>query len=307
MNPKLPDKLPVPLPNFRRVRPLNLFLLFIAGIINAIGVTMFLAPVNLYDSGISGTAMLLWQITPEEFTFPLFLLVLNIPLFLFGLKKQGKLFTFYSIWAVTVYSLASWFINYVLPVNVDGSSPFAGTDLLLCAIFGGLISGVGSGLTLRLGGAIDGMEVLASIFAKKVGLSVGNFVMIYNVILYVTIGASFRSWILPLYSIITYFVAVRAVDFIVEGLDKAKSVMIVTTKTEEICKVLSADFGHGITLLKVQGYYSGEDRYAIYFVVNRFQITRVKNEVRHIDPRAFFVVTEVSDMLGTSLRFKMLK
>ncbi len=307
MNPKLPDKIPVPLPNFRRVRPLNLFLLFIAGIINAIGVTMFLAPVNLYDSGISGTAMLLWQITPEEFTFPLFLLVLNIPLFLFGLKKQGKLFTFYSIWAVTVYSLASWFINYVLPVNVDGSSPFAGTDLLLCAIFGGLISGVGSGLTLRLGGAIDGMEVLASIFAKKVGLSVGNFVMIYNVILYVTIGASFRSWILPLYSIITYFVAVRAVDFIVEGLDKAKSVMIVTTKTEEICKVLSADFGHGITLLKVQGYYSGEDRYAIYFVVNRFQITRVKNEVRHIDPRAFFVVTEVSDMLGTSLRFKMLK
>ena len=307
MNPKLPDNIPVPLPNFRRVRPLNLFLLFIAGIINAIGVTMFLAPVNLYDSGISGTAMLLWQITPEEFTFPLFLLVLNIPLFLFGLKKQGKLFTFYSIWAVTVYSLASWFINYVLPVNVDGSSPFAGTDLLLCAIFGGLISGVGSGLTLRLGGAIDGMEVLASIFAKKVGLSVGNFVMIYNVILYVTIGASFRSWILPLYSIITYFVAVRAVDFIVEGLDKAKSVMIVTTKTEEICKVLSAEFGHGITLLKVQGYYSGEDRYAIYFVVNRFQITRVKNEVRHIDPRAFFVVTEVSDMLGTSLRFKMLK
>ena len=307
MNPKLPDKLPVPLPNFRRVRPLNLFLLFIAGIINAICVTMVLAPVNLYDSGISGTAMLLWQITPEEFTFPLFLLVLNIPLFLFGLKKQGKLFTFYSIWAVTVYSLASWFINYALPVNVDGSSPFAGTDLLLCAIFGGLISGVGSGLTLRLGGAIDGMEVLASIFAKKVGLSVGNFVMIYNVILYVTIGASFRSWILPLYSIITYFVAVRAVDFIVEGLDKAKSVMIVTTKTEEICKVLSADFGHGITLLKVQGYYSGEDRYAIYFVVNRFQITRVKNEVRHIDPRAFFVVTEVSDMLGTSLRFKMLK
>ena len=307
MKPNLPDRLTVPLPNFRRVRPLNLFLLFIAGIINAIGVTMFLAPVNLYDSGISGTAMLLWQITPDEFTFPLFLLVLNIPLFLFGLKKQGKLFTFYSIWAVTVYSLASWFINYVLPVNVDGSSPFAGTDLLLCAIFGGLISGVGSGLTLRLGGAIDGMEVLASIFAKKVGLSVGNFVMIYNVILYITIGASFRSWILPLYSIITYFVAVRAVDFIVEGLDKAKSVMIVTSKTEEICKVLSAEFGHGITLLKVQGYYSGEDRYAIYFVVNRFQITRVKNEVRHIDPRAFFVVTEVSDMLGTSLRFKMLK
>ena len=296
-----------PLPDFRRLRPLNLLLLFVAGIINAIGVTMFLAPVNLYDSGISGTAMLLWQITPDQFTFPLFLLVLNIPLFLFGLKKQGWLFTVYSVWAGTTYSAASWFINYVLPVNVTGSSPFAGTDLLLCAIFGGLISGVGSGLTLRLGGAIDGIEVLAAIFAKQVGLSVGNFVMIYNVILYVIIGASFKSWILPLYSIITYYVAVGAVDFIVEGLDKAKAVMIVTSKTEEVCKTLSEEFGYGITLLKAKGYYSGEERNVIYFVVNRFQITRVKNEVRHLDPKAFFVVTEVSDMLGTSLRFKMLQ
>ena len=283
----------------------NFILLTLAGVINALGITLFLAPVGLYDSGISGTAMLLGRITP--WSLSVFLLILNIPLFLYGLRRQGMVFTVYAIYAVAVYSLAAWVVNDILPIDVSASSPFAGNDLVLCAIFGGLISGAGSGFAIRFGGAMDGIEVMAVIFAKRLGITVGVFVMIYNVILYVTIGASFRSWILPLYSIITYFVAVRAVDFIVEGLDKAKSVMIVTTKTEEICKVLSADFGHGITLLKVQGYYSGEDRYAIYFVVNRFQITRVKNEVRHIDPRAFFVVTEVSDMLGTSLRFKMLK
>ena len=120
----------------------NFLLLIAAGTINAIGVTMFLAPVHLYDSGISGTSMLLWQVTPPAFTLSLFLVLLNVPLFLFGLKKQGLCFTIYSIWAVFIYSGVSFLINEVLPVDVATASPFAGSDLLLCAIFGGLISGI---------------------------------------------------------------------------------------------------------------------------------------------------------------------
>ena len=112
----------------------NFLLLIVAGCVNAIGVTMFLAPVNLYDSGISGTSMLLWQATPPEYTLSLFLVILNVPLFLFGLKKQGWCFTAYSIWAVLIYSAASYLITNVLPVDVSIASPFAGTDLLLCAI-----------------------------------------------------------------------------------------------------------------------------------------------------------------------------
>lgn len=151
----------------KMLRPVNFVILLAAGIINAIGVTLFLAPVHLYDSGISGTSMLLWQVTPDYLSLSFFLLVLNVPLFIFGLKKQGKLFTVYSLYAVAVYSAASYIITYVLPVDVSMASPIAGTDLLLCAIFGGLISGIGSGLTIRFGGAIDGVEVLAVIFAKK--------------------------------------------------------------------------------------------------------------------------------------------
>ena len=185
----------------KKLRWQNFLFLIGAGCINAVGVTMFLAPVNLYDSGISGTSMLLWQVTPEAYTLSLFLILLNIPLFLFGLKKQGWCFTVYSIWAVTIYSVASFIITDVLPVDVSVASPFAGQDLLLCAIFGGLVSGAGSGLTIRLGGAIDGMEVLGVIFAKGLGLTVGTFVMIYNVLLYILIGLIFNSWVLPLYSI----------------------------------------------------------------------------------------------------------
>lgn len=282
----------------------NFLLLVAAGTINAIGVTMFLAPVHLYDSGISGTSMLLWQVTPPAFTLSLFLVLLNVPLFLFGLKKQGLCFTIYSIWAVFIYSGVSFLINEVLPVDVATASPFAGSDLLLCAIFGGLISGIGSGLTIRWGGAIDGIEVMAVIFAKRLGLTVGSFVMAYNVVLYITIGVIWGSWILPLYSIVTYFVGNNAVDFIVEGLDKAKAVMIVTRCQDEICRVLSEEFGRGITQISAKGYFSGADNCVVYFVVNRFQIPKVKKLVAEADASAFVTITEISDVMGSSVKQK---
>ena len=156
----------------------NILMLTIAGMINAFGITIFMTPVKLYDSGISGTSMLLEQITPPNLTLSLFLLILNVPLFLFGLKKQGAGFTFYSIYAVGVYSLFAWLITDVFPVDVSIASPLAGTDLLLCALFGGVLSGIGSGLAIRYGGAMDGIEVMAVIFAKRLGITVGTFVMI---------------------------------------------------------------------------------------------------------------------------------
>ena len=169
----------------------KLIFLTLAGIINAFGITVFLSPVNLYDSGISGTSMLLSQLTPEKYGLSLFLMVLNFPLFLYGLKRQGKLFTFYAIYTVTIYSLFAWLITDILPIDVSIASPLAGSDLLLCALFGGIISGFGSGLAIRFGGAMDGIEVMAVIFAKKLGMSVGTFVMGYNIILYIICG--FRS------------------------------------------------------------------------------------------------------------------
>ena len=292
------------LDELKMLRWQNFLLLICAGCINAVGVTMFLAPVNLYDSGMSGTAMLLWQATPPQYTLSVFLVILNVPLFLFGLKKQGWCFTVYSIWAVLVYSAASFVITNILPVDVSAASPFAGQDLLLCAIFGGLVSGAGSGLTIRLGGAIDGMEVLGVTFAKRLGLTVGSFVMIYNVVLYLFIGVIFQSWILPLYSILTYFVGNKTIDFIVEGLDKAKSVMIVTVREEEICQALSEEFGRGITQISARGYFSDAEKCVIYFVVNRFQIPKVKHLVTTIDPAAFITVTEISDVMGTSVKQK---
>lgn len=274
----------------------NFAALTIAGFINAFGVTVFLSPVKLYDSGISGTSMLLSQIAPEYMTLSIFLLMLNIPLFLFGLKKQGIAFTVYSVYAVTIYSLGAWLITDVLPIDVSMASPLAGTDLLLCALFGGLISGIGSGLTIRYGGAIDGIEVLAVIFAKKLNMTVGTFVMLYNIVLYICAGFLLQSWILPLYSIVTYAAALKTVDFIVEGIDRSKGVMIITEKGDEVSNALMEAFECGTTKLAARGGYSDSDKTMVYFVVNRFQISRMRNIVQAIDPNSFMTINEVADV-----------
>lgn len=279
----------------------NFLLLIIAGLINAFGVTIFLYPVKLYDSGISGTSMLLAQLTPDYLPLSVFLLLLNIPLFVLGYKRLGLQFTIYSVFAVAIYSLGAWLITDILPIDVSMASPLAGEDLLLCAIFGGLISGMGSGLTIRFGGAIDGMEVLAVIFAKNLGLSVGTFVMIYNTILYIVCGTILQSWILPLYSIVTYAAALKTVDFVVEGFDRAKSATIITDKPDEICKALSDTFKKGMTRIAVKGGFSGENKTMVYFVINRFQITRMKNIVHEIDPGAYIAMSDIADVFRANL------
>ncbi len=284
----------------QKIRISNLLMLTIAGIVNAFGVTLFLTPVKLYDSGISGTSMLLNQITPEIFSLSLFLLILNIPLFLFGLKKQGLLFTVYAIYTVAIYSLFAWLITDIFPIDVSIASPLAGTDLLLCALFGGVISGIGSGLAIRYGGAMDGVEVMAVIFAKRLGITVGTFVMAYNVLLYVICGFILKSWILPLYSIVTYAAALKTVDFIVEGLDRAKCAIIITEMPDEISKALSETFGSGTTHLEAKGGYSNRDKAMIYFIVNRYQVIRMRDLIHDIDPSAYITISEVADVFSSN-------
>lgn len=278
----------------------NLLMLTVAGIVNAFGITVFLMPVKLYDSGISGTSMLLDQITPEALSLSLFLMILNVPLFLFGLKKQGWTFTVYAIYTVCIYSVCAWLITDVLPIDVALASPLAGTDLLLCALFGGVISGIGSGIAIRYGGAMDGIEVMAVIFAKRLGITVGTFVMIYNVLLYIVCGIVLKSWILPLYSIVTYAAALKTVDFIVDGIDRAKCAIIITEHPREVCGKLCETFGSGATYLDAKGGYSNREKSMIYFVVNRYQIVRMKELVHEIDRHAYITISEVADVFSNN-------
>ena len=284
----------------KRPAAFNLLMLTLAGMINAVGITLFLSPVKLYDSGISGTSMLLEQITPPYLSLSVFLLLLNIPLFLFGLKKQGRLFTVYAIYTVLIYSLFAWLITDVFPVDVSIASPLAGTDLLLCALFGGVISGIGSGLAIRYGGAMDGIEVMAVIFAKRLGLTVGTLVMIYNILLYIVCGFVLNSWVLPLYSIVTYAAALKTIDFVVEGIDRAKCAVIVTDHPDEVCTALMDTFESGVTCLDAKGGYSRRSKTMLYFIINRYQVIRMTELVHSLDPGAYIAISEVADVFSNN-------
>lgn len=284
------------LAEIKEIKPINFIFLLAAGIINAFGVTLFLFPVKLYDSGVSGLSMLLDQVTPAYLNISLFLIVINFPIFIFGAKKQGINFTLYSLFTIGIYSLFSYLIMNVFPIDVSLVSPLAGEDLLLCAIFGGVISGVGSGLTIRFGGAIDGIDVLSVVFAKKIGISIGTFVMIFNLVLYVICGIVIGSFILPLYSIVTYFVGSKTVDFITDGFDRSKCAMIVTTKANEITDALKENFGSSGTIVNAVGGYTKENKQIVYFILNRFQMNKLKEIIREIDEKAFISFEEVSEI-----------
>ncbi|MCD8293847.1 MAG: YitT family protein [Clostridia bacterium] len=295
----------------------NFIWLIVAGIINAVGVTLLLSPLELYDSGVSGLSMFLGNLTPSYLPLALFLVVINVPIFIFGFKKQGASFTIYSLFAIIMYSLIALVFQTLIPGLFpgffDNGSPLVGDDMFLAAVFGGLLSGVGSGLTIRYGGTMDGIETLAVIFAKRINLSVGNFVLIFNVILYIIIGITYicagmspsgYTFQIPLYSIVAYVINGMAVDFISEGLDKAKGALIIPTPGNyaAVAEALSAEFGRGLTVLDGKGYYSKQDKKVIYCVVNRFQVARLHAIVSQYDSNAFVTVWDISDVFGTSIK-----
>ena len=201
---------------------------------------------------------------------------------------------------MSIYSLFAWLITDVFPVDVSIASPLAGTDLLLCALFGGVISGIGSGLAIRYGGAMDGIEVMAVIFAKRLGLTVGTFVMIYNILLYIVCGFVLNSWVLPLYSIVTYAAALKTIDFVVEGIDRAKCAVIVTDHPDEVCTALLETFESGVTCLDAKGGYSRRSKTMLYFIINRYQVIRMTELVHSLDPGAYITISEVADVFSSN-------
>lgn len=292
----------------KKLHWVNFLFLTLAGVINATGVTLFLTANGLYDGGFSGTSFFLSQVTPLSLS--VFLVILNFPFFILGFKKLGLPFILYSLYAIGIYSLFAWLYQDVIPLDFSVGSPIVKDDVLLSAVFGGIISGVGSGLTIRFGGAIDGVEVLGVLFAKKMNMSIGTFVMVYNAIFYIIAGAvqagcfaTPDAWLLALYSIIAYACGLKAVDFVVDGFDKAKSAFIISEKNDEVAEALSGEFGRGVTVLDAEGYYSKANKKIVYCVINRFEVAKLKEIIHSIDPHAFVAINDVTDSMSKNLRY----
>jgi uncharacterized membrane-anchored protein YitT (DUF2179 family) len=260
--------------------------LIIGSAIAAVGLEIFLVPNNIIDGGIVGISIIssyLSGIPLGVFTF-----VLNIPFLFIGYKQIGRTFMLSSLFSITAFSI---FVSILHPV------PGLTNDILLATVFGGIILGAGVGLILRYGGSLDGTEIIAIILNKRTEFSVGQIVMFANVVIF-TCAALILGWDRALYSMLAYFVAHKAIDIVMEGIDEVKAVMIVTDFGDEIAEAIMARLGRGVTFIDGRGGYSRGQKTIIYSVVTRLEISKVRAIVNDKDENAFVTIQDVSDVMG---------
>ena len=274
------------------------FLMLIGIFSAAFGLKGFLIPNRFIDGGATGIALLTTELS--KIPFPLLLLLVNAPFVLFGYRILGKVFFIKTTIAIITLALVTAFVSF----------PQVTDDKLLVAIFGGFFLGAGIGFAIRGGSVIDGTEVMALFVSKKIGGSVGDVILIINVMVF-SVAAYILSIDTAMYALITYLAAAKTVDFVAEGIEEYTGVTIISTHSEEISRMVTHQLGRGVTVYKGKGGFGtkgyADERDIIYSVVTRLEINRIKTEVHKIDPNAFMVMSSIKDVKGGLIKKRRLK
>ncbi|MFC4304846.1 YitT family protein [Cohnella boryungensis] len=261
----------------------------VGAILMGVALEVFLVPNEIIDGGITGISIVLSKVTP----IPLgaFIFVINLPFLLIGYKQIGKTFAISTLYGVAVMSVTTAMLHHVEPFT---------NEKILAVLYGGLLLGIGVGLVIRFGGALDGSEIVAILLSKKMRLPVGQIIMFFNIFIFVIAGFVFGADS-AMYSIFAFYIAAKVMDIVVEGLDESKSITIISGDFEEISEAIMARLGRNTTLLYAKGGYTKEDTQMIYCVVTRLEVAKLKAIVHEIDPRAFISIQNVADVLGGNI------
>ncbi len=265
----------------------------------AFGLKGFLLPNGFIDGGAVGISLLIKEITNVK--LPILLIVVNVPFILLGIKIIGKEFAIKTAFGILLLSIFTAFIPY----------PQITHDKLLVAVFGGFFLGVGIGMAVRGGGVIDGTEVLAISIYRKYGITVGDVILVINIIIF-SVAAYLLSVEVALYSILTYLAASKTVDFIIEGIEELRGVSIISVKPEEIREMIINKMRQGVTIYDGErglgNYDTCNKKIKIVFTVTtRLEVNRLKAEIDQIDPNAFIFMTNIKDTIGGTLKKRPLK
>lgn len=269
----------------------KLFFVTLGALIAAFALEGFLIPNNIIDGGIIGISMMTSYIT--KLNLGAIIVLFNLPFLFLGYKKMGKMFVATVLYGVSMLGI---FVNLIHNTQVTESD-------LLATVFGGIILGFGVGLILRNDGALDGTEILSISIAKKLGFSVGEIIMFFNFFIYSAAGFLY-GWDSAMYSILTYFIAYRVIDIVLEGLNSSKSIYIVTNFAKEIGDSIIKDLNISVTYMKGKGGYSGKEQTIIYCVVSRLEIAKIKTLIRENDPSAFYFIQDVHEVEGIRVKKK---
>ncbi len=269
------------------------FFLIVGAFIVAAALELFLLPNKIIDGGVIGISMMVSHITKGNLGAIIF--AINFPFVILAYRTLGRKFVFNTFFAITMLSIAT---NIVLRFD------HVTDDLLLATIFGGILLGLGVGLILRNNASLDGTEMVSLKLAKKLKVvSVGELLMGMNLFVYAGAGLLF-GWDRALYSVLTYYVASKVIDTVIEGLDKAKSVRIVSDFSREIGESIMKELDISVTYMKTQGGYSRQEKILTYCIVNKFDMAKLKEVVHNVDLNAFIVTEDVHEVEGGRFRKK---
>jgi len=258
----------------------------IGSTIVSVSINTLIIPNEIADGGVTGIAIILHYL----FNWPVSwaVLMLNLPLFLLGLRMVGRDFLVFSIVGVGVLS-ATLSLTTNLPVLTH--------DTLLAAISGGVLTGIGMGIIFRSRGSLGGTDILAVLFARTTSFSVGQILLGIDAVIFLVAAILFRPE-MAMYAMIYMFIATRVVDLVQEGLSVSKSVLVVTTQPQRIAEQIMAKLERGVTLFQAIGAFSGDAKQVVYCVINRSELSQIKEIVRDQDPQAFVAISEVPEVVG---------
>ena len=263
-------------------------LVAIGALISGIGINTFLIPHQLFSGGVSGVAMILYFL----FGWPIGLqiILLNIPIFYAAYRLLDRDYVICGIFGMVIFSVATDATRFLADLNfID--------DTLLAAIYGGVISGIGGGMIFRVGGSAGGTDTIASIIKKYYSLNVGLVGFSINVFLMIVAAALFG--VKPaMYTLLSFFVSSQVTDAVIEGLNRRKTIMIISDKNAEIADAILDEVGRGATFLEGTGAYTGQDKKVLFVVVSLTQIAKIKFIAEKTDPHAFMIVQDAAEVLG---------
>ena len=268
----------------------KLFVVLFGALLNALALNLFLIPANVYASGFTGIAQLLAGIlteyTPLSVSTGILLLLLNIPVTILGWLKVGKSFTFYSFISVLSTTV---FLGFIPIVHL---SP----DILLNAVFGGVISAVGVGLTLKWGASTGGMDIIAMILSRLKDKPVGTYFFLMNSVIIITAGQLY-GWEKALYTLVTLYVSTRVIDAIHTRHEKLTA-MIVTKNPAELKAAIHSKLVRGITTLPAKGGFTNEEKEMLFIVITRYELYDLEHIIKEVDPTAFTNIVETAGIFG---------
>lgn len=277
----------------------DVFFILIGVISAGFGLKGFLLPNSFIDGGAMGISLLISETT--SLSLSVLIVAINLPFIILGYSNIGKQFAFKSILAIVLLAITVHFFPY----------PVITSDKLLIAVFGGFFLGAGIGMTIRGGAVIDGTEVLAIYLSKKTGVTIGDIILIFNIIIFI-FGAYIMSIEVALYAMLTYISAAKTVDFIIEGVEEYTGITIISSNSEEIRLMITENLGRGVTIYCGKGGFgkkgeSLKEIDVIYTVVTRLEIAKLRTEIDKIDSDAFVIMNSIKDTKGGMIKKRPLK